>query len=97
MATVTFTFGNKTKSYTVSAANVQRLQNWINPQFPTIANPAYNPTLPPDPVTNPPRIPNPDPVTSFIDSLWAKIKQEVREYEQNQAKQVVPLPDDLTT
>jgi len=96
MATVTFTFGAKTKSYTVSAANVIRLQNWINPQFPTIPNPGYNPGLPIDPVTNPLTLPNPEPVLTFIDTLWNGIKQDVRQYEQNQTKQVVPLPDDLT-
>ena len=96
MVTVTISFGPKTRNYTISAANITRLQNWINPQFPTIPNPAYNPTLPPDPVTNPPRIANPEPVLSYIDSLWASIKQQVREYEQNQTKQAVPLTDDLT-
>ena len=96
MATVTFTFGPKTKSFTVSSANVTRLQNWISPQFPVISNPAYNPSLPPDPVTNPVMLPNPEPVLSFIDSLWASIKRQVREYETNQTKQAVPLTDDLT-
>lgn len=96
MATVTISFGPKTRSYTVSPANITRLQNWINPQFPTIPNPAYNHSLPPNPVTNPPRLPNPEPVLSYIDSLWATIKREVREYEQNQVKQAVPTPDDLT-
>lgn len=95
MATVTFTFANKTKSFTVSAASATRFAAWAAAAYPTIPNPAYNPALPVDPVTNPVTIPNPEPVLSAIDGLWAGIKANVMSMEKAAGVAAVATPADL--
>lgn len=93
MATVTFTFANKTRSFTVSAGSATRFAAWALAAYPTIPNPAY------DPVSNPgvpQTIPNPEPVLSAIDALWAGIRANVRSYEDTIAKAAVTPSGDLT-
>lgn len=93
MATITFTFANKTKSFTVTAGNANRFAAWALAAYPTIPNPAY------DPVSNPgvPRtIVNPEPVLSAIDALWAGIKANVISTERQTAHTAVAEPADLT-
>ena len=91
MATVTFTFGAKTKSFTVSAANVTRFSNWAAAAYPTIPNPAF-----PGTPGAPPTLPNPEPVLSAIDALWQGVKNNVISYEKGLSVAAVPIPGDLT-
>lgn len=95
MATVTFTFANKSKSYTISAGSAQRFSDWATAAYPTIPNPSYNPALPPT-GGNTPTIANPDPVTSAIDALWAGIKANVMGNEKDVAVKAITPPADLT-
>lgn len=88
MATVTFTFGSKTKSFTISAASASRFAAWATAAYSTIPNPD---TSPGQPAT----IQNPEPVLSAIDALWAGIKANVRNFEREQAKAAVAEPGDL--
>lgn len=93
MATVTFTFATKTKSFTISAGSASRFAAWAAAAYPTIPNPAY------DPVTNPgvsQTIPNPEPVLSAIDGLWEGVKNNVKSYEKELGVKAVTTPADLT-
>lgn len=90
MATVTFTFATKSKSFTISAPNAARFAAWAAAAYPTIPNPAFG--APGEPLT----LPNPDPVLSAIDGLWAGIKANVLSYEREIAKMAVVEPADLT-
>jgi len=94
MATVTFTFGPKTKSFTVSPAGVARFMDWAAAAYPTVPNPAY--VDPETTSTVSPTIPNPDPVISVIDGLWAGVRNNVRGYEKQQGVAAVPDPTDVT-
>lgn len=94
MATVTFTFAAKTKSFTVSAGSATRFAAWAAAAYPTIPNPAYDPLLPPT-GGNTPTIPNPEPVLSAIDALWAGIKANVMSYEKDVGVRAVATPADL--
>lgn len=96
MANVTFTFGNKTKTFVVTPANAARFAAWAAAAYPTIPNPAYDPAKPIDAVTNPQSIPNSEPVLSAIDGLWAGVKNNVIGWEKEQAKAAVATPADLT-
>lgn len=91
-ATVTFTIGNKSKTYTISAANAARANAWAAAAYPTILNPAFDPAKPVDPTTNPQTITNPEPVLSAIDGLWEGIKNNVISWEHEQGKKAVPNP-----
>ena len=96
MATVTFTFGNKTRSFTVSAANVARFVAWAAAAYPTVPNPAY-----PSPDANgkstvPATLPNPEPVLSAIDGLWAGLRANVINHEKQVAMKAIATPEDLT-
>jgi len=91
MATVTFTFATKTKTFTVSAASANRFAAWAAAAYPTIPNPAF-PGTPGAPAT----LPNPEPVLSAIDALWAGIRANVRNYEKNLGVAAVATPGDLT-
>lgn len=92
-AEVTFTFGNKTKSYTISAANAQRLQAWAADAYGAIPNPACNQPSPPVPCA--PTIANPEPLLSMIDGLWAGVRNNVISFELEKARKEVPEPGDL--
>lgn len=95
-ASVTFTFGPKTKTFTISAGNVARFQAWALAAYPTIPNPAYvTPCGTPLPDCLPQTIPNPDPVLSAIDGLWAGIKANVLSFERENAKRAVAEPGDI--
>jgi len=93
MPNVTFTFGAATKTYTITAANAARFLAWATAAYPTIPNPAY------DAVTNPgvpQTIPNPNPVASAIDGLWAGIRNNVISHEKSLGAAAVAQPVDLT-
>lgn len=96
MAAITFTFGASTKTYTITAPNAQRLVNWATGAYPTIPNPAYDNAKPVDPVTNPQTIPNPTPVLSAIDGLWAGIRANVISSEKATATGAIVPPAGLT-
>jgi hypothetical protein len=96
MATVTFTAGPKTKSYTITAGSLTRLGAWAAAAYPTIPNPAFNAAIPVDPVTNPRTITNPEPVLSAFDALFAGVKANVRSYEDQAAKTAIVPAADLT-
>lgn len=96
MATVTFTFANKTKSFTVSAGSTARFAAWAASAYPSIPNPAYDPAKLTDPVTNPVTLPNPEPVLSAIDGLWQGIQNNVKSYEFTEGVKVVAKPTDLS-
>lgn len=96
MATVTFTFANKTKSFTVSAGSATRFAAWAAAAYPTIPNPAYDPSKSIDAVTNPQTLLNPEPVLSAIDALWAGIKANVMSSEKDVAVKAITPPADLT-
>lgn len=81
MATVTITFGPKTKTYTVIAGSLTRLQNWAAIAYPFLA----------DGVT-----PNPDPVGSAIDAIWQGVRNNVIASEKASTVAAVPTPGDLT-
>ncbi len=92
-ASVTFTFATKSKTFTVSAANAARFAAWAAAAYPTIPNPAYvTPCGTPLPACLPQTIPNPDPVLSAIDGLWAGIKANVLSFEREKAKAQVTEP-----
>lgn len=95
-ATVTFTFANKTKSFTITAPNATRFANWAALAYPTIPNPAFdlacNPT--PGPCA-PATIPNPEPVLSAIDGLWAGITANVKNMEKSTSIKAIPEPADI--
>ena len=89
MATITFAFGNKSKTYTITAGNAARLAAWATAAYPTIPNPDKSEGAPAT-------IPNPEPVLSAIDGLWAGIKANVINYEREVGKKAVAEPADLT-
>jgi hypothetical protein len=91
MATVTFTFAAKTKTFTVSAGSATRFAAWAAAAYPTIPNPAF-PGTPGAPAT----LPNPEPVLSAIDALWAGIVANVKRYEKSLGIAAVATPADLT-
>lgn len=84
MASVTFTFGPRSKTFTVAAQSVTRFQAWALAQYPTVSD------------GNGGTIPNPDPVTSVIDGLWSGLRASVIAYEKAQAVAAVATPADLT-
>lgn len=89
MATVTFTFGAKSRTYTITSGNAARLAAWAAAAYPTIENPDKS-------EGQPATIPNPEPVLSAIDALWASIKANVISYEREVAKKAVVEPEDIT-
>lgn len=92
-ANITFTFGNKTKTFVVSAPNAQRIVDFATAAYPTIANPAFNPACTSS--CPPPTIANPDPVGTMIDALWEGIRASVRNNEKVNALKAVPDPSDI--
>lgn len=92
-ATVTFTIGNKVKTFTITAQNAARIMTWATAAYPTIPNPAFDPACNPVPgPCAPATIANPEPVLSAIDGLWAGIIANVRSYELEQSKAGVVQP-----
>lgn len=92
-ATVTFTLGAKSKTFTITAANAARIVAWATAAYPTIPNPAYDAACNPNPGPCAPQtIANPEPVLSAIDGLWAGIIANVQSYELEQSKAVVVKP-----
>lgn len=89
MATITFTFGGKSRTYTITAGNAARLAAWAAAAYPTIPNPDKS-------EGQPATIANPEPVLSAIDGLWAGIKANVLSHEREKAKKSVAEPGDLT-
>ena len=90
MATITFTFANKSKSFTVTAPNAARFAAWASAAYPTIPNPQAGEK------DQPATLPNPEPVLSVIDGLWAGLKVNVLSFEREKAKKAVAEPTDLT-
>lgn len=93
MATVTITFGPKTKNYTVSGANLIRLQNWAIAAYPTIPNPTFGQV---GHELEGPTIVNPDPVGSAMDALWSGLRANVISIEKATSVAAVAQPADLT-
>jgi len=96
MPSVTFSFGAKTKTFTVSAGGVARFHAWALATYPTIPNPTFNPALPINQVTNPLTIPNPDPIISAIDGMWEGFRTNVKNWEKSVAVGAVASPPDVT-
>jgi hypothetical protein len=96
MPNITFTFGPTTKTYTITSPNAQRFVAWATAAYPTVPNPAFDAAKPVDPVTNPQTIPNPTPVLSVIDGLWAGLKANVQSSEKAAAMGTIAPPTDIT-
>ncbi len=93
MADFIFTFGPKTRTFTVTASNSARIQAWCLVAYPTIPNPAYTGR---SDTINPPTLPNPEPVLSAIDGIWAGIKDNVKNSEKVTAVNAIPPAGDIT-
>jgi hypothetical protein len=90
MPSVTFTFGNKTKTFDISGPNAARLVAWATAAYPTIPNPQAGEE------GQPTTLPNPEPVLSAIDGLWAGIRANILAHEREVARKAVAEPGDLT-
>ncbi len=86
----TIAFGPKSRTYTVTAGSLTRLSNWATSAYATIPNPQAGQ------IGQPATIPNPDPVGSAIDAIWAGIMANVKSSEQSTAVAAITPPADLT-
>lgn len=89
MPVITFTFGNKSQSYTISAPSSVRLSNWASLAYSTIPNPQAGQ------VGQPLTIPNPEPILSAIDALWTGIKNNIKSSEKSALQAAISDPTDL--
>lgn len=80
MATVIITFGPKTRTYTVSAGSLTRLNAWATAAYATLPNGQ----------------PDPDPVGSAIDAVWQGLRNNVISAEKAGSVAAIPTPGDLT-
>lgn len=90
---ITFSFGNKSKTFVITGANAMRIVQWATDAYPTIPNPAYvTPCGSPLPACLPQTISNPEPVLSAINGLWEGLKANVISNDRAKAHGAVAEP-----
>lgn len=85
---ITFSFGNKSRTFVITPMNAARVVAWATAAYPTIPNPAFTISC-----GCPQTLPNPEPVLSYIDDLWTAIRDTVIRYEKDKNAKALPEPN----